>query len=110
MKMNAGVDVESHTFLTSALDGGEWSASRSGRFIPRDNVPSTYFIGGWVGPRTSLDDVEKEKILHLLGLFSQMSVKHYKMTNGREKTPKYLEKNLPKCHFIYKRHMGLLLD
>jgi hypothetical protein len=26
------VDLERHVFLTSALDGGEWSASRPGRF------------------------------------------------------------------------------
>jgi hypothetical protein len=35
--------------LTSALDGGERSASRSGRFTPRERTPSTHWIGGWVG-------------------------------------------------------------
>jgi hypothetical protein len=35
--------------LTSALDGGEWSTSRPGRFIPRERVPGTHWIGGWVG-------------------------------------------------------------
>jgi hypothetical protein len=29
-----GVEVYLHLFLTSALDGGEWSASRTGRFTP----------------------------------------------------------------------------
>jgi hypothetical protein len=28
-----------HAFLTSALDGGEWSASRPGRFIPSERAP-----------------------------------------------------------------------
>jgi len=28
-----------HTFLTSALDGDEWSGSRPGHFIPRERVP-----------------------------------------------------------------------
>jgi hypothetical protein len=28
--------------LTSALDGGEWSASRPGRFIPRKKAPGTH--------------------------------------------------------------------
>jgi len=28
--------------LTSALDGGEWSASRPGRFIPRERAPDTH--------------------------------------------------------------------
>jgi hypothetical protein len=55
-----GVDVKIHVFLTSALDGGEWSVSRTGRFIP-----GTHWIGGWAGPRTGLDDTEKRKFLHL---------------------------------------------
>jgi len=29
-----GVEVQFHTFLTTALVGGEWSASRPCRFIP----------------------------------------------------------------------------
>jgi hypothetical protein len=29
-----GVEVWLRAFLTSALDGGEWSASRPGRFTP----------------------------------------------------------------------------
>jgi hypothetical protein len=31
--------------LTSALDGGEWSASRPGRFTPRERAPGTHWIG-----------------------------------------------------------------
>jgi hypothetical protein len=45
--------------LTSALDGGEWSASSPGRFTPRERTLGTYWIGGWVGPRTVLDVVVK---------------------------------------------------
>jgi hypothetical protein len=37
-------------YLTSALAGGEWSASRPGRFIPRETAPGFHWIGGWVGP------------------------------------------------------------
>jgi hypothetical protein len=37
--------------LTSALDGGEWSASRPGRFTLRERAPVIHWIGGWVGPR-----------------------------------------------------------
>jgi hypothetical protein len=36
-----------HAF-TSALDGGEWSASLSGRFTPRETDPGTHWIGGKV--------------------------------------------------------------
>jgi hypothetical protein len=50
-----------HSF-TSALDGGEWSASCPGRFISRERAPSTHWIGGWVGPRAVLDAVVKRKI------------------------------------------------
>jgi hypothetical protein len=48
--------------LTSALDGGEWLASHPGRFTPRERVPGTQWIGGWVGPRAGLDAVVKRKI------------------------------------------------
>jgi hypothetical protein len=48
--------------LTSALDGGEWSASRPGRFTPRERAPGTHWIGVWVGPRAVLDPVVKRKI------------------------------------------------
>jgi hypothetical protein len=50
------VDVYIHVFLPSALLGGEWSVARPGRF-----TPGTHWIGGWVGPRTGPDDVEKRK-------------------------------------------------
>jgi len=45
--------------LTSALDGGEWSASRPGRFALRERAPGTPCIGGWVGPRAVLDRVRR---------------------------------------------------
>jgi hypothetical protein len=48
-------------FLTSALDGGEWSASHPCRFTPEERTPSTHWIAGLVGSRTSLDDMEKRK-------------------------------------------------
>jgi hypothetical protein len=54
--------------LTSALDGGEWSASYPGRYTPEERASGTHWIGGWVGPRAGVDDVEKRKFLTLLGL------------------------------------------
>jgi hypothetical protein len=55
------VEVELHDFLTSALDGGDWSASRPGRFTPR---------GVWVDPRAGLDAVARRKnpIIALQGI------------------------------------------
>jgi hypothetical protein len=52
-------------FLTSALDGGEWSASGPSRFTPGERALRTHCIGGWVGLRTGLEDVEDKKFLTL---------------------------------------------
>jgi hypothetical protein len=68
MKAYGGVDVQTHVFLTSALVGGEWSASRPGRFTPGERAPGTHWIGGWLDPRAGLDDLEKRKFLTLPGL------------------------------------------
>jgi hypothetical protein len=62
MKMYGGV------FLTSAPVRDEWSASRPSRFTPGESAPGAHWIGGWVGPRVSLDNVEKRKFLTLPGL------------------------------------------
>jgi hypothetical protein len=55
MKTYEGVDVKIHIFLNSALVGGEWSPSRSSRFIPEESIESTEGIEGWVVPRAGLD-------------------------------------------------------
>jgi hypothetical protein len=68
MKVYAGLDVSIHSFLTSAFVGGELSASRPDRFTPGERAPGNHWIGGWVGPRAGLDDVEKRKFLTLLSL------------------------------------------
>jgi hypothetical protein len=45
-------------YLTSALDGDEWSVSRHGRFTSRERAAGcTHWIGGWVSPRAVLDAV-----------------------------------------------------
>jgi hypothetical protein len=56
MKTYMLVDV---WILTSALVGVEWSSSRPGCFTPGERVPGIHWLGGWVGPRIGLDDVEK---------------------------------------------------
>jgi hypothetical protein len=65
MKTYGGVDVWIHIFLTSALVGGEWSASRTGRFTPGERDHVIHWIEGWVGPNAGLGLVEKRKILTL---------------------------------------------
>jgi hypothetical protein len=51
------------TILTSALDRGEGSASRLGRFTPGERAPGPHWIGGLVGLRACLDAMEKRKYL-----------------------------------------------
>jgi hypothetical protein len=68
MKAYGEKDVYIYIFLTSALVGGEWSASRPGRFTPRERAPRTHWTGGWVDSRAGLDDLEKRKFLTLPGL------------------------------------------
>jgi hypothetical protein len=46
MKAYGGVDVYIHIFLTSALAGGEWSASLPARFAPAERALGTHWIGG----------------------------------------------------------------
>jgi hypothetical protein len=62
------MDVYIHIFLTAALVGGDWSASRPCRFTPGEKVPGINWIEGWVGLRAGLDDLEKKKYLTLPGL------------------------------------------
>jgi hypothetical protein len=47
------------------LPGGKWSASSPGRFTPGERAPFTHWVGGWVGPRAGLGDVERRKFLTL---------------------------------------------
>jgi hypothetical protein len=68
MKAYGGVDALTHIFLTSALVGGELSASHPGRFTLGERGRSTHWIGGSVNPRAGVDDVEKRKFLTLPGL------------------------------------------
>jgi hypothetical protein len=56
-------------FLISQLDGGEWSVSRSGRFIAMEGVPGTH----WVGPGAGLDNGEEKNLLALPGIETRQS-------------------------------------
>jgi hypothetical protein len=59
-----GEEYSSYSFTASALDGGEWSASRLGlAFTPGERTPGTHCTGGWVGPRAGLDTEDRGKIL-----------------------------------------------
>jgi hypothetical protein len=45
-----------YSLTTSALEGGEWSASR---FTPGERTQSNPRTGGWVGPSAGLDTDSK---------------------------------------------------
>jgi hypothetical protein len=47
--------------LDSALDGGEWLASRTCRLTPKERALGTHWIGGLVDLRAGLDMVVKRK-------------------------------------------------
>jgi hypothetical protein len=86
------VELYLNAFLTSALDGGEWSASRPGRFIPRERAPGTRWIGGWMGPRVGLDAVVKRKI----------------PTPCRDSNPHHPAHSRIKLYFFYVSILGIL--
>jgi hypothetical protein len=49
-----GIEGIALPFLTSALDGDEWSASRLCRFNPGEGAPGTRWIGDRVGLRAGM--------------------------------------------------------
>jgi hypothetical protein len=63
MKGYGGEDVYIHIILIVALVGGEWSTSRPDRF-----TPGIHWIGSWVDPKASLDDMGKRNFFPLPGL------------------------------------------
>lgn len=50
MKALEGREVSSYSFLSSALDGVEWSTSRPDRALPPGNDLGAPWTGGWVAP------------------------------------------------------------
>ena len=56
-KVYGGMDVELHLFVTSALDGIDWSSSVTG-----ERIFSTHRRRGWLSPRAGLETMQKMKI------------------------------------------------
>ena len=85
-KHTGAAKVQLHSFLTWALDGGEWSTARPGHSTQGKN-PSTLWIGGPQSQSQHFGEGNNLLPLH----------------RGK---PKYTEKNLSQCHFIrHKSHM-----
>ena len=55
-RLRAGIEVQLHSFLTSALDGVGGQNQTPGK------EPGTHGTGGWVSPRASLDWCGKQNI------------------------------------------------
>jgi hypothetical protein len=64
VKTYYGVEVYLHAFLTSVLGGGEWPASRPGRFICRGKISSKALERGLGGPQSRSGRGGEEKKLH----------------------------------------------
>jgi len=45
-KSNGKVEVYIHSFLTLALDGGEWSTPHPSHLTSKDKAPRTLYLGG----------------------------------------------------------------
>jgi hypothetical protein len=54
--------------LNLGIDGGEWSASRLGHFIPNERASGTHWTGSWVDPELISMRWRKEKLLSLPGI------------------------------------------
>jgi hypothetical protein len=61
MKAYVEVVLQGHTFLTSAIDGGECSASPPEPFIPGIRALGTHRMGDRVGPRAGLNDLKQRE-------------------------------------------------
>jgi hypothetical protein len=94
---SGGID---QPFLTSALDGSKWTASRPCSFTPEKIATGAHWIRGWVGPRAGLDAVEKSLVpVRNRALTVQCSARRY--TDWVITTPpKHLYKICIKCSWF----------
>jgi hypothetical protein len=60
----------SYSFTTSALDGGEWSASRPGRALPPGKGPSVHIVqeAGWASEPVWTQRLEEKILSPLQGI------------------------------------------
>jgi hypothetical protein len=61
------------SFLSSTLDGGEWSASCPVCFTARERALGTHWIGGLGGPQSRSGDCGEEKIYTVPGIEPRQS-------------------------------------
>lgn len=61
VKMCDSVEVQLHSFLSSALDRSEWLASCFVCFTPLESAAGSHWRRDWMGPTASLDMITKRK-------------------------------------------------
>jgi hypothetical protein len=66
-KAYGGVDVKIHVFWISALDAGDWTASRSGLITPGERAPRYPLDRKLGGPQSRSGQCGEEKILDPIG-------------------------------------------
>jgi hypothetical protein len=71
------VELWLHHSRQSALDGGEWPASRPGPLTLWKIVLGTHWIECWVGPRDGLRTMEMTIIFSLEGIEPRSIVRCY---------------------------------
>jgi len=52
IKVYGWLKVKPHVFLTLTLNGGVWSALRTGHFVVSETAESPHYIGVWVDRET----------------------------------------------------------
>jgi hypothetical protein len=68
IKMQRGMKVQLHAFLSFTTDGAVWSASHPGYFTPRESASGTPWTGGWTGLTANVDVEQEKNILPLSGI------------------------------------------
>lgn len=56
------VEVQTHAFLSSAVEVGEWSAACLGRSIPREDYPDSFSEGEFMRVKAGLEVPQEAKI------------------------------------------------
>jgi hypothetical protein len=73
----------SYSLSTSAIDGGDWSASRPSRALPGRKDPGTHCTGGWVDLTADLGTEDRGKILSPLPEFPFVGYLKNRLPNGK---------------------------
>jgi hypothetical protein len=83
--------------LISALDEGEWLASRPAGFTPTGRAPGTHWIGGWVGPRAGMDALVKKFPAHAGTRTSDHPARSLVLYHWANPAPGYYSRAQLKC-------------